>query len=74
MIALHKLHSHVHYEMVYQYKRFQKFSIKTLMRVAFPSLKNEQKIGVSPSMINLKNKSYEKKLAQKKIRIIKNFL
>ena len=44
MIFLHKLHSHVHYEEVYLYKRFQKFSIKTLTRIAYQNLKNKQNL------------------------------
>ena len=31
-----KLHSHVHYEEVYQFKRLQKFSIKTLTIISLP--------------------------------------
>ena len=48
MISLHKLHLHVYYEDVYQYKRFQKFSTKTLTRIAYPNFKNKQKIVFSP--------------------------
>ena len=47
MISLHKLHSHVLYEEIYQYKRYQKFSIKTITRIACPNFKSEQKIGLS---------------------------
>ena len=47
MNSLHKIHFHVHYEEVYQYKRFEKFSIKTLTRIGCPTFKNEQKIGQS---------------------------
>ena len=52
MISLHKLHSYVHYEKVYWYKRFQKFDIKTLTRIDYPNFKNEQKIGLSPVRVN----------------------
>ena len=47
MISLHKLHFHVHYEEVHQYKRFPKFSIKTLTSIGCPNFKNEQKTGQS---------------------------
>ena len=40
-------HHHVLYEEVYQYKRFQKFSTKTVTRIASPNCKNEQKRGQS---------------------------
>ena len=46
MISLEKLNFHVHYKEVYWYKRFQKFSIKTLTRIACPNFKNKQKIGL----------------------------
>ena len=46
--SLHKLHFHVHYEEVYLYKSFQKFSIKTLTKIAYPNFKNKQKIGFNP--------------------------
>ena len=42
MISLQRLHFHVHYEEVYQYKKFQKFSIKTATRIGCPNFKNEQ--------------------------------
>ena len=53
MISLYKLHFHVHYEEVYQYKRFQKFAIKTLTKIIYPNFKNKQKtsldtLGVKP--------------------------
>ena len=44
---LHKFHSYVHYEEVYQCKRFQKLSIKSLTTIAYLNFKNEQKIGLS---------------------------
>ena len=47
MISLHKLHTHVHYEEVCEYKRFQKFIIKTLTKIACPDFINEQKISLS---------------------------
>ena len=47
MISLHKIHFHVHYEEVHPYKRFQKFSIKTLTRIGYPNFINEQKTGQS---------------------------
>ena len=34
------------------YKRFQKFSIKTLIRIAYPNFKNEQKIGPNTLGVN----------------------
>ena len=70
MTSLHKLHSHVHheevyqpqkedrcsssFEEVYQYKRFQKFSIKTLTIIACPNIKNKQKIGLGYIELNVK--------------------
>ena len=53
MISLHILHSHAHYEEVYKYKRFQKFSIKTLTKIAYPNFKNEQKIGQNNLGVNV---------------------
>ena len=47
MISLHKLHTHVHYEEVCEYKRFQKFIIKTLTKIACPDFINDQKISLS---------------------------
>ena len=47
MISLHKLHCHVHYGEVYQYKSFQKFSMRTLIRIACPNVKNKQKRGLN---------------------------
>ena len=38
---------HVHYEEVYKYKRFQKFNIKTLIKIGCPNFKNEQKTSQS---------------------------
>ena len=35
MILLHKIHFHVHYEQIYEHKKFQKFSIKTLIIIAW---------------------------------------
>ena len=52
MILLHKLHSHVHYEEVYSYKRFPKFSIKTLTKITCQNLKNEQIIGLNHVGVN----------------------
>ena len=46
MIYLHKLHPHVHYEEVYEYKRFQKFNIKIVTKIAYPNFKNKQKTGL----------------------------
>ena len=43
MISLHKLHSHVHYKEVYEYKRSQQFSIKTQTKIVCWNFKNEQK-------------------------------
>ena len=36
---LHKLYSHVRYEMTYHHKKFQNFSIKTLTIMACPNFK-----------------------------------
>ena len=57
MISLHKLHFHDHYEEVYQYKRFQKFTIKTLIRIAGPNFKNEQKTSFNTLGVNLRVKT-----------------
>ena len=57
MISLHKLHSHVHYEKLYQYKRFQKFSIKTLTEIGCPNFINEQKTGQSILRVKMKLQS-----------------
>ena len=42
MISLHKLHSHIHYEQFYEYKKFLKFNINTLITIACPKIKNNQ--------------------------------
>ena len=55
MISLHKLQFHVHYEEVYYYKRFQKFSIKTLTRIARPNSKTNKKISLSTLGIKAKH-------------------
>ena len=34
MISSHKLHFHVFYEEIEEYKKFQKFNIKTLIMIA----------------------------------------
>ena len=52
MISLHKLHSHVYYEEVYQYKRSQNFTIKTLTRIAYLNFKNEKKTGFNTLGLN----------------------
>ena len=52
-LSLHKLHFHVHYEEVYEYKRFQKFSIKTLTRIGCPNVKIEKK--TSQSNLGVRN-------------------
>ena len=43
MNSLHKLHYHIFYEEVYQYKRFQNFNIKIVTRIACSNFKNKQK-------------------------------
>ena len=49
MISLHILHSHVYYEEVYEDKRSQNFSIKTLTltTIVCPNFKNKQKTGLN---------------------------
>ena len=46
IISLNKLHFRVCYEEVYQHKKFQKFSIKTLVTVAWPKCKKYHKTGL----------------------------
>ena len=53
MISLQKLHFLVHHEEVCKYKRFKKFSIKTLTRIAYPNFKYEWKIGQNNLGVNL---------------------
>ena len=52
MISLHKLHCHIHYEEFYQYKKFQKFSINTLITIACSNVKNKQNVGLGQLEVN----------------------
>ena len=52
MISLHKLHSHIHYEDFYYYKKFQKFSINTLITIVCPNFRNKQ--NPSPRQLGIK--------------------
>ena len=71
MISLHKLHSHVHHKEIYLYKRFQKFSIKTLTKNKCRNFKNKQKIGLSTLGVNIAQATLEE-ICMRKLEITKN--
>ena len=54
IISLHKLHFHVCYEEVYSHKKFQKFSIKTLVTIVGSKCRKYHKTGLRALGINVK--------------------
>ena len=60
MISLHKLHSHIHCEEFYEYMKFQKISINTLIKISYPNFRNKQNPGIGQLGVTYLKKNIEK--------------